>query len=118
MPRSGGCSKKHALNPWRKEQWCLSEASAEFVARMEGLLALYEEPDDPKRPRVCFDKRPCPWLADRREPLAMAAGHPIRDDHEYTRHGPATPCFDASFRRVCTMFVKLGLDDYLPAAGI
>jgi DDE superfamily endonuclease len=81
-PRSGGCSKQHTRKPW-----CLPEASAEFVARMEDLLDLYEEPDDPERPRVCFDERPCQLLGDRREPLPMVPGHPLRCDDEYTHHG-------------------------------
>jgi hypothetical protein len=53
---------------------------------MEDLLDLYEEPDDPTRPRVCFDERPCQLLADSRALLAMAPGHPLRCDDEYTRH--------------------------------
>jgi hypothetical protein len=75
------------LKPWLKEQWCIPKASAEFVARMEDLLDLYEEPDDPTRPRVCFDERPCQLLADSREPLPMIPKHPGRFDYEYTRHG-------------------------------
>jgi hypothetical protein len=54
---------------------------------MEALLDLYEEPDDPTRPRVCFDERPCQLLADSRAPLAMVPGHPLRFDYAYTRHG-------------------------------
>ena len=30
--------------------------SAEFVAAMEDVLDLYEEPYDPQRPTVCFDE--------------------------------------------------------------
>jgi DDE superfamily endonuclease len=87
MPPCGGCSKKSELKPWLKEQWCIPKANAEFVARMEDLLDLYEEPDDPTRPRVCFDERPCQLLADSREPQPMTQGHPMRFDYEYTRHG-------------------------------
>jgi DDE superfamily endonuclease len=87
MPPCGGCSKKNTLKPWLKEQWCIPEANAEFVARMEDLLDLYEEPDDPMRPRVCFDERPCQLLGDSREPLPMVLGHPLRVDYEDTRHG-------------------------------
>ena len=58
-----------------------------FVARLADLLDRDEEPDDPRRPRVCFDERPRQLLADRREPRAMAPGQPIRVDYEYTRHG-------------------------------
>ena len=54
---------------------------------MEDRLDLYEEPDDPKRPRVCFDERPCQRLGDGHAPLPMMAGHPARVDDEYTRHG-------------------------------
>jgi DDE superfamily endonuclease len=54
---------------------------------MEDLLDLYEEPDDPKRPRVCFDERPCQLLADSRPQQPVAPGHPARFDYEYTRHG-------------------------------
>jgi hypothetical protein len=54
---------------------------------MEDLLDLYEEPDDPMRPRVCFDERPCQLLGDSREPLPMGLGHPLRVDYEYTRQG-------------------------------
>ena len=59
-PRCGGCSKKHALKPWVTEQWCRPEANAEFVARMEDRLELDEAPEDPTRPRGCFDARPSP----------------------------------------------------------
>jgi hypothetical protein len=39
--------------------------SAAFVRRMEELLDLHEEPyDDPKRPVVCFDERPCQLIGD------------------------------------------------------
>jgi hypothetical protein len=54
---------------------------------MEDLLDLYEEPDDPQRPRVCCDERPCQLLGDGREPWPMAPGAPARVDYEYTRHG-------------------------------
>lgn len=54
---------------------------------MEDLLDLYEEPDDPRRPRVCFDERPCQLLGDGREPWPMVPGAPARFDYEYTRHG-------------------------------
>jgi hypothetical protein len=54
---------------------------------MEDLLDLYEEPDDPTRPRVCFDERPCQLLADSRVALPLVPGAPARVDYEYTRHG-------------------------------
>lgn len=63
--------------------------SARFVWRMEGVLGLYEEPYDPKRPVVCFDERPCQLLAEVREPLRLGAGRPGRRDHGYERRGMA-----------------------------
>jgi hypothetical protein len=57
------------------------------VARREDRLDLDEAPDDPKRPRVCFDERPCQLLADRWAPLAMVPGYLLRVDDEYLRHG-------------------------------
>ena len=56
---------------------------------MEGVLDLYEEPYDPKRPVVCFDERPCQLLADVTEPLPVGPGLPERRDHEYERRGTA-----------------------------
>ena len=54
---------------------------------MEDLLDLYEESDDPQRPRVCLDECPFQLLADVREPLPMESGHPQREDYEYKRNG-------------------------------
>lgn len=63
--------------------------SAAFVCRMEEILDLYEEPQDPLFPVVCFDERPCQLLAELREPLATGLGRPERRDHEYERRGMA-----------------------------
>jgi len=54
---------------------------------MEDLLALYEDPDDPMRPRVGFDERPCHLRGASREPVPLVPGHPTRVDDEDTRHG-------------------------------
>lgn len=51
------------------------------------MLDLYAEPYDPKRPVVCFDKRPYQLLADKREPLPMGPGRVQRVDYEYERCG-------------------------------
>ena len=60
---------------------------------MEDVLDLYEEPDDPKRPRVCFDERPFQMLGGVTEPLPVRPGRAAREDYEYTREG------------VCNLFV-------------
>ncbi|MBM3216312.1 hypothetical protein FJZ36_15535 [Candidatus Poribacteria bacterium] len=54
---------------------------------MEEILDLYEEPDDPKRPRVCFDERPYQLLEDLREPLPPKPGQPEWEYYEYSRRG-------------------------------
>jgi hypothetical protein len=70
------------------KQWVLPPgASAEFVAAMEGVLALYAEPYDADRPVVCFDERPCVLHADVREPLPIRPGSEAKCDHEYVREG-------------------------------
>jgi DDE superfamily endonuclease len=61
--------------------------SAAFVWRMEKVLDLYEELYDPLRPVVCFDERPCQLLAEVRDPLPIAPGHPRRFDSHYERGG-------------------------------
>ncbi len=70
------------------KQWVLPPgASAEFVAAMERVLALYAEPYDSARPVVCFDERPCLLRADVRAPLPVRPGAEARRDHEYVREG-------------------------------
>jgi hypothetical protein len=54
---------------------------------MEDLRDLDAEPDEPQRPRVCFDERPCQWLGASREPWPRLPAHPTRFDDAYTRHG-------------------------------
>jgi len=76
----------------RRSRCASPKASAEFVARMEDLLDLYEEPDDPRRPRVCFDERPCQLLGSGRAPLPVVAGHPARVDDAYTRRSTCHLC--------------------------
>ncbi len=38
--------------------WCVPRLDAEFIDRMEDVLALYERPIDPLEPVVCIDERP------------------------------------------------------------
>jgi len=61
--------------------------NAEFVAAMEDVLELYEEPADPKRPKVCFDETPKQLIAETRQPLPGHPGQPERYDYEYRRNG-------------------------------
>jgi len=70
-----------------KEQWCIPEVSAEFVACMEDVLELYAEPYDAKRPKVNFDESSKQLIKESRQPLAAQAGQPARFDYEYERNG-------------------------------
>ena len=61
--------------------------SAEFVACMEDVLDLYGEPDDPKRPKVCFDETSKQLVAETRSPIRLKPGRRERFDYEYQRNG-------------------------------
>jgi hypothetical protein len=80
-------AQKNELKPWLKQQWCIPEVSGTFVACMEDVLALYAEPYDPKRPKVCFDETNRQLLADTKTPLPVRPGKPRRFDYEYKREG-------------------------------
>jgi transposase len=80
---------ENELKPWRKHMWCIPKVDAEYVARMEDVLDLYNEEPDPKRPVVCFDESPTQLIGELREPIAAKPGQPKRFDCEYRRHGTA-----------------------------
>jgi hypothetical protein len=61
--------------------------SAPFVAAMEEVLDLYEEPYDPKRPKVNFDETSKQLIAETRTPLPARPGQTACYDYEYQRNG-------------------------------
>lgn len=61
--------------------------SADFVAAMEDVLDLYEQPYDEQRPVVCFDESPKQLIEEVRQPLPPELGRPARYDVEYKRNG-------------------------------
>ncbi|MDQ2756952.1 MAG: IS630 family transposase [Actinomycetota bacterium] len=63
------------------------KANAEFVARMEDVLAVYARRFNPLRPVVCMDEKPYQLLDHARDPLPARPGHDLREDSEYVRHG-------------------------------
>jgi transposase len=77
------------LKPWQEKMWCIPALNAEYVARMEDVLALYAEPPDPLRPVVCFDETPRQLIGEARVPLRAEPGKPARVDYEYVRNGTA-----------------------------
>ena len=68
-------------------QWCLGEITAEFLARMEQLLQLYQQSYNAAYPVVCFDERPCQLLEQVVKPLPMQPSKPLKEDSEYKREG-------------------------------
>jgi|TARA_Y100000310_G_scaffold194719_1_gene194722 hypothetical protein len=54
---------------------------------MEDVLDLYEEPYDPKRPKVCFDETSKQLVEDKQPPKSLKPGHPGYYDYEYKRNG-------------------------------
>lgn len=67
--------------------WCIPAADAEYVASMEIILDLYEQPYDPTRPVVCFDETSKQLIEETRLPLPMKPGQVQRCDYEYKRNG-------------------------------
>ena len=67
---------KNTPEPWRKQQWCISQMNGEFVADVEEALDLDSEPYDPSLPVVCFDETSTQLLA------------PISDQSAKTLAGP------------------------------
>jgi len=78
-----------AIKPWQKKMWCIPKVDAEFVARMEDVLALYAEPPDERRPVVCFDETPRQLIGEARIPIPAEPGKRARYDYEYVRNGTA-----------------------------
>ena len=67
----------------------LADLGSEYVARMEDVLDLYAEPEDPNLPIVCFDETPRQLIGEARVPCAPAPGRRARWDYEYRRNGTA-----------------------------
>jgi DDE superfamily endonuclease len=69
--------------------WCVAELNAEYIGKMEDVLALYERPPDPKEPVVCLDEKPVSLHADVRPMRPARPGHIAKRDNEYRRCGTA-----------------------------
>lgn len=77
------------LKPWQEKMWCIPTLNAEYVARMEDVLALYAEAPDPARPVVSFDETPRQLISETRVPIPCKPGKPSKVDYEYERKGTA-----------------------------
>lgn len=67
--------------------WCIPTASAEYVAAMEHILDLYEQPYHPQRPLICFDETSKQLIEETRLPIPARPGRVARVDYEYRRKG-------------------------------
>src|ERR1700755_239370 len=77
------------LKPWRRDMWCIPHVDGEYVARMEDVLDLYAETQNPARPLVCFDETPIQLIGEVRQPVPARPGQRERYDYEYRRNGTA-----------------------------
>jgi hypothetical protein len=59
------------------------------VAALEDVLDLYELPEAPRRPVVCFDELPYQLVSETRTPQPPRPGRAGRYDYEYKREGTA-----------------------------
>ena len=82
--------KKTNIKPWLAKEWCIPEASAEYVAKMEDVLGVYERPYDACKPVVCIDETNKQLIEETRIP--SSAEHPELKDSVFERKGVADVC--------------------------
>ena len=74
--------------------WCIpKQQSHHFVAGMERVLKVYQQPYDPRHPVVCMDEMSKQLVAEVREQLpVLRPGSPEKydDDAHYLRRGACT----------------------------
>jgi hypothetical protein len=69
--------------------WCIGTLNPEYRQRMYHLLQLYARPLSKTEPVICIDEKSLQLLAQTRQPLAMRACSPAKQDYEYKRQGTA-----------------------------
>jgi len=69
--------------------WCVADLDAEYLRKMEDVLAVYEKPYTAAEPVVCLDEKPVSLHADIRPPLPAGPGKVAKRDNEYKRCGTA-----------------------------
>jgi hypothetical protein len=69
--------------------WCIPpKQNAEFVARMEDVLAVYSRPYTSDFPVVCMDEKPFQLVEERFDLIKMSTNnHTEKYDYEYNRKG-------------------------------
>lgn len=66
------------------------KADSEFVACMEEVLDVYQQPYDATHPVIAMDEQPVQLIQETRRPIAATKSHPQRVDYEYERAGTAS----------------------------
>lgn len=61
--------------------------NAEFIARMEAILALYALPYNAERPVLCFDEEACFLIGEAVNELAMKSGEAKKEHYAYEKFG-------------------------------
>jgi hypothetical protein len=69
--------------------WCVADLDEDYIAKMEDVLEVYEQPYDPQQPVVCLDEKPVTLHADVRPSSPAKPGREARRDNEYERCGTA-----------------------------
>jgi hypothetical protein len=69
--------------------WCVATLDQEYIARMEDVLKIYENPLSESQPVVCVDEKPVVLHEDTRPSILMRPGQVARRDYEYKRCGTA-----------------------------
>lgn len=97
---------------------------------MEDVLDVYRQPYDKDCPVICMDEKPYQLLDQKRKPIPMKPGHPLREDEKYVRNGtcsifvfnePLTGRCHAEARQRRTRVdwakeIRALLEDYFPEA--
>ncbi len=73
-----------------KKTWCIANFNAQFLARMEALLALYAAPHDPEKPVISYDERPCFLIGEAVAALPMTTGQVLKEHYAYEKNGACT----------------------------
>ena len=83
-------AQKNEIKPHLSAYWCVpKKQNGEFVARMEDVLDLYQQPYDVDAPLVCMDELSKELHGEVRAPIPASPGKPQRIDYEYRRNGTA-----------------------------
>ena len=73
-----------------KKTWCIANFDAQFLARMEALLALYAQAYEAHEPVICYDERPCFLIGEAVAALPMTTGKVAKEHYAYEKNGSCT----------------------------